>query len=62
MDSEIVLTDAERMGLFYRLKDYDINSHKPKPVRRVLIPKKRGNSRPLVYSNNYRDRVFSNAC
>ena len=62
MDSEIVLTDAERMGLFYRLEDYDINSHKPKPVGRVLIPKKHGRSRPLVYSNNYRDCVFSNAC
>lgn len=57
VDSEVVLTNAQRMELFYKLKDYNINSHKPKPVSRVLIPKKHGKTRPLGIPTII-DRVF----
>ena len=44
VDSEIVLSNAERMQLFYKLRDYKISQHRPKPVRRTYIPKKMVNS------------------
>lgn len=61
VDSEVVLTNAERMKLFYKLKDYKINLHKPRPVRRIYIPKKNGKTRPLGIPT-IKDRIFQEIC
>ena len=40
IDGKIIKTDSERMALFYKLSDYKISLHNPKPVRRIYIPKR----------------------
>ena len=47
IDNKVFKHDYERMALFYKLKDYKISLHKPKPVQRIYIPKKNGKKRPL---------------
>ena len=40
IDGKSIKTDSERMTLFYKLSNYKISLHNPKPVRRIYIPKK----------------------
>ena len=45
IDGMVIKEDYERMALFYKLSDYKISLHNPKPVRRIYIPKKNGATR-----------------
>ena len=49
------------MALFYKLKDYKISLHKPKPVQRIYIPKKNGKKRPLGIPTII-DRIYQEIC
>ena len=40
VDNMVIKQDYERMALFYKLSEYKISLHNPKPVRRIYIPKK----------------------
>ena len=61
VDDMVIRTDYERMALFYKLKDYKISLHNPKPVRRIYIPKKNGKKRPLGIPTIV-DRIYQEVC
>lgn len=47
IDGFRALTDKKRMELFYKIRNRNINLHKPKPAFRKYIEKKNGKLRPL---------------
>ena len=49
------------MTLFYKLSDYKISLHNPKPVRRIYIPKKNNKTRPLGIPSII-DRIYQEIC
>lgn len=47
IDGFRALSDKQRMDLFYKIRNRNINLHKPKPALRKYIEKKNGKMRPL---------------
>lgn len=58
-DGEIAITSRDRLMLYNLLKEYNIKYIRPKPARRVYIPKKNGKTRPLGIPV-IKDRIFQN--
>lgn len=61
IDGKVIRTNSERMALFYKLSEYKISLHNPKPVRRIHIPKKNNKTRPLGIPSII-DRVYQEIC
>nr|WP_031368970.1 reverse transcriptase N-terminal domain-containing protein [Clostridium botulinum] len=59
VDDEIILTSSDRVMLFNLLKRYNIKHIRPKPAKRVYIPKKNKKLRPLGIPV-IKDRIFQN--
>lgn len=59
IDGYKVLTPPRRVELYNRMKDMSITRHKPKPAKRIYIPKKNRKLRPLGIPVIV-DRVYEN--
>lgn len=59
VDDMILCTLKDRIKLFCLLSEYNIKHIKPKPAKRVYIPKKNGKKRPLGIPI-IKDRIFQN--
>lgn len=59
IDGKIVLTSKDRLELFNLLRTYNIKYTRPRPAKRVYIPKKNGKMRPLGVPI-IKDRIFQN--
>ncbi|MHB8065953.1 MAG: reverse transcriptase N-terminal domain-containing protein [Ruminiclostridium sp.] len=59
LDGLIAITTYDRIKLYNLIKEYNIKHIRPKPAKRVYIPKKNGRMRPLGIPI-IKDRIFQN--